>query len=123
MNNSFTDFNKNFFNSFTGYNIQWFDMEGIIEFDDNRLVSIKLDNIGTHNQFNGYWVEIINKQRGTIYKKFFKFKDYMDFKHRDDGMKFYYARFDTEELDWYISRPKSTKPMLDAISMFINKFY
>lgn len=121
MDNIFSNFNREFFKSMTSYDIKWFDKEGLIQLDDNRLVSIKLDDVGTRDNYSGYWVEFINKQSGTIYKKFFKFKYHMDFVHRDSSH-YFHVWYNSGKLDWYISRPLSTKPMVDTITDFINYF-
>jgi hypothetical protein len=123
MNGLFKKFNEDFFKSMTSYHIKWFDKEGLIELDNNRLVSIKLDDIGTRDHFNGYWVEIINKQSGTVYKKFFYFKHNMDFVHQDRSH-YYHAWLNSGELKWYISRPTTygVKEMVSIIKTFIDKF-
>jgi hypothetical protein len=120
--NVFRQFNETQFKS-SPLSITWFDKEGFIELDSNRRVSIRLDDNGTRDHFNGYWVEIINKHNGTIFKKFFRFKDHMSFTHRDTN-KYYYAWYHDNKLDWYISRPdtKGTKEFNNVILNFINLF-
>ena len=121
MENQFIKFNKEFFKPMTSYHIKWFDKEGLIQLDDNRLVSIKLDDIGTRDSYNGYWVEIINKQSGLVHRKFFYFKYHLDFVHRGN-QPYFHVWFNSGNLDWYISKPVSTKPMVDNISDFITQF-
>lgn len=123
MINPFVKFNTEFFKSGLGFPVKWYDKEGIIELDENRLVSITIDDIGCRNHYVGYWVEIINKHKGTIYKKFFRFEDHMEFKHRDSS-KYYYTHIEDEDLKWYISKPTPYEPenMCKTISSFITKF-
>jgi hypothetical protein len=123
MDNQFKKFNEDFFKSMTSYHIKWFDKEGFIELDSNRRVSIRLDDNGTRDHFNGYWVEIINKLSGTVYKKFFRFKYHMELVHRDTS-KYFHVWYNSGKLDWYISRPKigGEKVMVNTIVQFINQF-
>lgn len=123
MENPYQTFNQEFFKKGLGYTIQWYDKEGIIELDDNRLVSIKLDDVGTRDHYVGYWVEIINKYNGSIYKKFFRFQLCMEFNHRD-SYRYFYVRKEDNKLKWYISTPFLSGPetMSKIISSFIKKF-
>ena len=122
MDNKFQKFNQDFFKSLKDHKIEWFDKEGIIELDDNRVVSIRLEDLGTRDCFNGYTVEIINKLGGSVYKKFFKFRFHMDFIHRNG--EYFHVWNQSGGLDWYISRPITTGPkqMVETIKSFINKF-
>jgi hypothetical protein len=125
MENVFLNFNKTFFKGVS--NIEWFDKEGIVDLDDGRLAVITIDDNGTRDHYNGYWVEIISKTNGTIYKKFFYFKRHLEFEEKSSSVytttiKNYHAWFMDGNLNWYISTPKSTKPMVDTIFKFINKF-
>jgi hypothetical protein len=124
MDNKFQKFNQDFFKSIKDFKIEWFDKEGIIELDDNRVVSIKLEDLGTRDHFNGYMVEIINKTGGSVYKKFFKFRYHMDFTHRSGSTDYFHVWYNNNQLDWYISRPTTygQKQMVDTIKSFINKF-
>lgn len=118
MENIFNNFNRDFFKSVK--NITWYDQEGIMEMDNDRRVIIRLDDIGTRHHYNGYMVRIYNKSNGLIVEKFFRFQLCLDFIHRDRQE--YYHVWLNNGLDWYISRPKSTKPMVDTIMNFIEKW-
>jgi hypothetical protein len=124
MNNIFKEFNKNFFTPHTSLGIKWFDKEGLTTLDDNRVVSIKIDDLGTRDHYSGYWVEIIDKHQGTINKKFFRFRDHLEFKHRNENTMYYHVWYSDggKSFEWYISKPLSTKPMVDTITDFINYF-
>jgi hypothetical protein len=118
MENFFKKFNEDFFKS--EKNITWYDTEGVYRLDDNRVVTITLSDVGTRDHYNGYVVEIFNKQNGSIVKKFFRFQFHLEMNH--NGRKFYYVWYQGGNLDWYISRPKNTKDMVKTIFDYINKF-
>jgi len=120
MNNLFKQFNESFFKG--EKDITWYDSEGVYQLDDNRLVTITLTDIGTRDHYNGYMVEIYNKQNGSIVKKFFRFQLHLEMNHRTERDKYYHVWFNHGNLDWYISRPKNTKEMVNVIFNYINKF-
>lgn len=121
MVNVFENFNREFFIGFA--HITWYDKEGIMELDNNRLVVFKLDDVGTRDHFNGYNVSIYSKTSGLIYSKFFRFKHHLTFTHRDTS-KYYHAWLHDNKLHWYISKPTPTsiKSMVKLMMDFINKF-
>jgi len=55
--------------------IEWFDKTGLIDLDQ-KFVALNLDYTKT-NYYDGHLVEVYNKQQGLIFKKKFRFKDYM----------------------------------------------
>lgn len=120
MENIFKRFNKDFFRSVKG--ITWYDKQGIMELDDNRVVQITVSELGVHDNYVGYWVEIINKVSGTIVKKFFKFSDHLTMIQREPRDKYCHVWYNSGNFEWYISRPQSTKEMCDVIVDWINKF-
>lgn len=122
MNNLFKEFNETFFKG--EKDITWYDSEGVYQLDDNRIVTITLSDIGTRDNYNGYMIEVYNKQSGSIVKKFFRFSFYLDMIHRENNKhdKYYHVWYNNGELDWYISRPKNTKNMIKIIFDYINKF-
>lgn len=117
--NKFSEFNKNFFKS---KEIEWFDTEGTMKLDDSRVVKITIDDLGVCHNYNGYLVEIYNKHHGLIVKKWFSFKDHLEFNHRDDRTKHYHVGLYDDNFEWYISRPKDTKVMVKRIFDFIERF-
>lgn len=120
MDNLFKKFNESFFKG--EKDITWYDSEGVYRLDDNRLVTITLTDIGTRDHYNGYMVEIYNKQNGSIVKKFFRFQFHLEMNHRTERDKYYHVWFNSGNLDWYISRPKNTKEMVNVIFNYINIF-
>jgi hypothetical protein len=119
MKTIFKDFNQNFFSK--SKNITWFDKEGFYTLDENRVVRITIDDVGTRDHFNGYLVEILNKLEGVIVKKFFRFEHHliMIHNHRTD---YYHVWYNNDKLDWYISRPKDTKEMCKKIFEWVEIF-
>ena len=121
--NIFKIFNDNFFRS--EKNITWYDKQGVMKLDNNRIVTITIDYVGTRDDYNGYLVEIVNKQNGTITKKFFRFDDHLDMIHRENSNQsnqYSHVWLYRGEFDWYISKPKNTKQMVDTIMDWINMF-
>jgi hypothetical protein len=116
----FKEFNKEFFSK-CKRTIKWYDKEGLFVMDKDRVVRITIDDVGTSNYYNGYWVEIINNKQGTIVKKFFRFKEHMEFTHRDTS-KYFHVWYNNDKFEWYISRPKETKTMCDTIFDWVDTF-
>ena len=117
MDDRLKRFNQDFFKSVKG--ITWYDKEGIMEMDDNRRVVLEIDDVGTRHHYVGYWVKIYNKTNGLIVQKFFRFQFFLEFIHK--GQVYYHVWY-KDDLDWYISRPKSTKPMVDVMMDFIDRW-
>ena len=118
MDDRIKNFNQDFFKSVKG--ITWYDKEGVMEMDDNRRVVLEIDDMGTRDNYVGYWVMIYNKTNGLIVRKFFRFQFCLDFIHRD-RQEYYHIWF-RDSMDWYISKPKSTQPMVDVIMDYINRW-
>ena len=119
MENVFKTFNIDFFKS--QKDITWYDKQGILILDDNRVVTITIDDVGTHDSYNGYWVEIFNKTNGPIIKKFFRFSDHLTMNHYDT-QQYFHVWYNNKKFEWYISRPKDPKEMVNIIFDWINKF-
>lgn len=119
MENVFKQFNEKFFKDLKGIKVTWYDKEGLYSYVTGFVI-IKLDDVGTRDSFNGYSVEIYNKQSGLIVKKFFKFKNHLNFLHKGN-QEFFHVWYDTNKLDWYISRPTNTDEMAKLIEDFIYK--
>lgn len=120
MDNLLSEFNETFFHTIKG--ITWFDKDGIMEMDKTRNVVITLDDISTREMYVGYWVRIYNKNQGLIVEKFFRFQHFLEFKHRSEREKYSHVWYSENNLDWYISKPYSTKPMVDSIMDYIGKW-
>jgi len=119
MENVFKSFNQNFWKS--QKDITWYDKQGVMKLDDQRVVTITIDDVGTRDNYNGYYVEVVNKMNGTIVKKWFRFQDHLTMIHRDTQHQFH-VWSNSGNFDWYISRPKDTKEMVKVIMDWINQF-
>jgi len=102
--------------------ITWYDKQGVMKLDDQRVVTITIDDVGTRDHYNGYHVEIVNKFNGTIIKKWFRFNDHLTMIHRSQNDEYYHVWYQRGEFDWYISRPKDNKEMVKVIMDWINQF-
>jgi hypothetical protein len=120
MDNVFKSFNDNFFKSVN--NITWYDKCGVMVYHPDCVVVIEIDDVGVRDHFNGYWVRIYNKKNGLIFQKFFLFQNHLEFIHRENTNKFFHVWKHNDDIDWYISRPKTTKPMVDVILDFIGRW-
>jgi hypothetical protein len=118
MNNQFKEFNENLFKSVK--EIKWYDQEGVMSLDDNRYIIFRLDDVGTRDHYNGYWVEVYNKVSGLVNKKFFRFKYHLDMSHRSERDKYYHVWYRDNDLDWYISRPKNSNEYVKILMDYIN---
>ena len=122
MENIFKTFNENFFED-SKRNITWYDSEGVYVMDTNRVVTITLTDLGTRDHYNGYMVEIFDKNNGSIIKKFFRFQFHLEMIHRKSGSdNYYHVWYNNGKLDWYISRPKNTNVMINTIFDWLDKF-
>ena len=119
MDNIFKTFNENFFRTAKG--ITWYDKQGLMSLDKDRIVTITIDDLGTKDSYNGYWVEIINKTSGSVAKKFFFFRHHLTMVHRDSN-KYFHVWYNNEKFEWYISYPKNTKEMVDVVLDWISRF-
>lgn len=120
MENVFKIFNEEFWKS--QKNITWYDKQGVMKLDEQRVVTITIDDVGIRDNYNGYHVEILNKMNGTIIKKWFRFRDHLTMIHRDRQHHFHVWLNIESEFNWYISRPKDTKEMVTIIMDWINQF-
>ena len=120
MDNIFSEFNKEFFKSVK--NITWYDHSGIMELDNNKIVIFEIDDVGTRDHYNGYRVKVLNKNEGVIEQKFFKFQHHLEFNHRSERDKYYHVWLNNGNFEWYISRPKNTKSMVDKMMGWVSNF-
>lgn len=72
--------------------IKWFDKEGILNINDDLYISIKIDDIGYKNQYNGFHVDVYHRSNGLLKSKFFWFSDYL---------KLHHLMLYNKKLDWY----------------------
>ena len=120
MENVFKKFNQDFWKS--EKSITWYDKQGVMNLDDQRVVTITIDDVGTRDNYNGYHVEIINKFEGTIVKKWFRFQDHLTMITPSNPNQQIYTHvwLHRDEFDWYITRPNNTKEMVKVIMDWIS---
>ena len=119
MADIFKSINESIFKGVKG--ISWYDRDGIMNLDETRYVRFLLDDIGTKDNFVGYWVEVYNRNNGLISKKFFRFQYHMEFIHNPKTQNYYHIWCYQGILDWYISRPKDTKKYVKTLMDYIEK--
>ena len=119
MKDLFKNFNEKFWKSESS--ITWFDKQGVMKLDDQRVVTITIDDLGHRDHYIGYNVEILNKFEGTIVRKWFRFQDHLTMVHRDRS-EYYHVWLNGGNFDWYISRPKDTKEFVKVVMTWINHF-
>ena len=120
MTNIFKKFNEDFFSK-SNRTIKWYDKHGVFQTTDG-VVAITIDDLGTSDHYNGYWVEKIDLRFGTIVKKFFRFKDHLTMVHRNERDKYCHVWLSNGTFEWYISKPIDTKEMTDVIFDWIGNF-
>ena len=91
MKNLFKKRNEEIFKSKPN-SIKWFDKEGITKIDENRFVSIEIDDVSAKNSYNGYHVKLFNSKEGLIKSKFFRFSEYLNIT---------FLWLDSGKLEWY----------------------
>lgn len=119
MKDVFKNFNETFWKS--EKSITWYDKQGVMSLDEQRVVTFTIDDIGHRDNYIGYHVEILNKFEGTIVRKWFRFQDHLTMVHRD-RQPYYHVWFNSGNLEWYISRPKDTKEFVKVVMDWINQF-
>lgn len=119
MKDVFKNFNETFWKS--QKSITWYDKQGVMSLDEQRVVTFTIDDIGHRDNYIGYNVEILNKFEGTIVRKWFRFQDHLTMLHRDT-QPYYHVWLNRDNFDWYISRPKDTKEFVKVVMDWINQF-
>ena len=120
MENVFKKFNEDFWKS--EKSITWYDTQGVMNLDDQRVVTFSIEERGMRDHYVGYNVKIYNKTQGEIVSKFFRFKDHLEMVHRENTSEQYHVWSVDGKFDWYISRPKNTKEMVKVIMDWISMF-
>lgn len=111
---------------------EWFDRTGMLRMRNGLVAQVELDTFGTHGNYPGFRVKVINPTCGVVGEKYFLFDDYLDPKARADQRSDYkppgymYYVMDmyvaSTECEWYIAVPKETRPFCKAIESFLLLF-
>lgn len=111
--------------------LQWFDRTGYHKLDDERRARIVLETRECGGEYPGFNVTILSKNSGVIDQKYFKFDDYLDtsLEGRTDRRSDYPLRGNTcyeviAHCGWefYIAKPKDTRPYTEAVERWIDQF-
>lgn len=125
----FKEFNQRFFSKNAkdkvANRIKWFDDFGVLPLNDKVNAEIILSTNGTSQQYEGYVVKIVHKDKGVLSSKYFDFNVYMT-KRIDDRQreKLSFKILSYVCNDWYIAIPdksevdKMTKEILDFINLW-----
>ena len=98
--------------------------QAIHQIGNNRIAEIILSCSGTSGHYDGLVVTIKHKDNGDIASNKFSFEQYLgETANRErpnaDIVKNMYIWSDRGNFDWYIVRPSTIDPILDAIFNFI----
>jgi hypothetical protein len=123
-----SDAMKDIFKSRT--DLKFFGQKALFEVDSLTVAEISIGTRGTSDHFPQLYVEIQHKENGVIAQNTFVFEEYLKRLPSDNShihrVKRMYIRIwrgdEPEEIDWYIARPKTTKPIVDAIFEYIEMY-
>ena len=123
MENLFKKFNEEFFKkSRQDIILEFFDKDCLYEYDNNFVVRLTIDDVDVRDNYDGYFVEIIHKKKGSVCKKFFRFSDYLEMNHRKDSQHFCHVWLNEGTFEWYISTPKDVNQMVIEIERWLDIF-
>jgi hypothetical protein len=125
MENLFKKFNEEFFNGVHVMELdflEFFDKDCLYDFDENFVVRLTIDDVDVRDNYDGYFVEIIHKKKGSVCKKFFRFSDYLEMNHRKDSQHFCHVWLNEGTFEWYISTPKDVNQMVIEIERWLDIF-
>jgi hypothetical protein len=123
MENLFKKFNEEFFKkSRQDIILEFFDKDCLYEVDNNFVVRLTIDDVDVRDNYDGYFVEIIHKKKGSVCKKFFRFSDYLEMNHRKDSQHFCHVWLNEGTFEWYISTPKDVNQMVIEIERWLDIF-
>ena len=120
MENLFKKFNQKFFKNFL--ELEFFDKDCLYDVDNNFVVRLTIDDVDVRDNYDGYFVEIIHKKKGSVCKKFFRFSDYLEMNHRKDSQHFCHVWLNEGTFEWYISTPKDVNQMVSQIIIWLDIF-
>lgn len=115
----------------------WQGKTGTLVLDEDRRVTVTLDDVGTRDHFNGMRAKVISKTNGEIVVQWFAFDDHLDPADRLDG-RFYrylgggksegypypgnpcfYAWRNGGKIGWYIANPATPSDFTEAVEEWI----
>jgi hypothetical protein len=108
--------------------VKWIGEEGFVRMTGNRIAKIYPRILGVHGEWVALQVKIIKKDEGEIDSKCFQFDEFIEpeiTKEVTDVKGTCYAGLKVIDhcgYDWYITKPKSTLPIVKAIMDYIALF-
>jgi len=105
--------------------LNFFGTKALYTMNDQAVAEISISRNGTSGNYPCLYVTIQNKINGTIAENRFMFNEYLerDESHpnakQEKGM---YIWTNGKDIDWYIVRPVTTKPIVDAIFNYIEVY-
>lgn len=114
----------------------WQGKTGTLVLDEDRRVTLTLDDVGTRDHFNGMRAKLVSKTNGEIVVKWFAFDDHLDpadrldgrehrfeghksFGHPYPGNTCYYAWRNSGNIGWYIANPATPSDFTEAVEEWI----
>jgi len=107
--------------------LKFFGNKALFSMDGMNVAEISLVTGSTSGQYPKLVTKIQNKDSGIIATNDFIFEDYLTRKSCDNPnvnsvLKMHIWAEGASEVDWYIARPESTKPITDAIFEYIGMY-
>lgn len=103
--------------------VKWHGNVGYISLGARTVARIELSEFGYQGNWSGFVVTITDGINGKVDTCNFHFHDYFDARDRVDtrvkdhpNQAFYAWSSNGGEVDWYIAKPKSPKPIASAIN-------
>jgi len=102
---------------------KFFGTKAIMTMEKDRTAEVTFHQGASSGNYKGLQVSIVNNMTGKVTGNVFNFEQYLgknaDRTHRNaKGVRGMYV-WDEGGYDWYIVRPTSTEPILDAICEYI----
>lgn len=84
---------------------------GLLGLSNNRVAKLVITTKGTHGQYEGLKLSVINKQDGVVDSQFFNFSEYLECEQNPSAKKF--RVIEHCGWDWY-----QNKPSLKSVESF-----
>ena len=104
-------------------NLKFFGKKALYEMDSWNIAEISIGTTGTSGHYPLLTVKIQNKENGEIARNNFIFEEYLERDNSHPNSKsVQMMHIWNDDNDWYIVKPKSTKPIVDAIFEYIDMY-
>jgi len=104
--------------------IEWTRGVGIVDLGSQRFARICISHSYGVGYYDEFRVEIIDPFQGRIDAQTYRFRDF-DLgcsKPKDFPRHLHAHILDSGKMDWYIKRPETTQPVVDAVEKYIRRF-